>query len=281
MSIIWNLFILIKILLFDRINSLSKNLNNSEIYSINNISTIKRKLADNEYRPIKIYFDTFHMETSTFSNVNKFKKIKEMVLNSLTTTKSIIEKLFMVKNGEINVNINDYKEEIKKLYGESYYKDNELLNNLNADLIILVDYSESDLVQYYDCKEYSLIIKRQGDRPIIGYFEINGQIFQNIVEDYSKLEFYKYYMLHQTTHILGFTRTTLKNKIFTHTYDRGGKPYSKEIIMTYNLKEYAKEYFNCYDKDFGGIEIEELVENTGCNELIHWDSRILSFLNSL
>ena len=276
MSIIWNLFILIKILLFDRINSLSKNLNNSEIYSINNISTIKRKLADNEYRPIKIYFDTFHMETSTFSNVNKFKKIKEMVLNSLTTTKSIIEKLFMVKNGEINVNINDYKEEIKKLYGESYYKDNELLNNLNADLIILVDYSESDLVQYYDCKEYSLIIKRQGDRPIIGYFEINGQIFQNIVEDYSKLEFYKYYMLHQTTHILGFTRTTLKNKIFTHTYDRGGKPYSKEIIMTYNLKEYAKEYFNCYDKDFGGIEIEELVENTGCNELIHWDSRILS-----
>lgn len=39
--------------------------------------------------------------------------------------------------------------------------------------------------------------------------------------------------------------------------------------------DFAQNYFNCHN-DFGGIEIEDLEENPGCNEFIHWDSRVLS-----
>lgn len=40
----------------------------------------------------------------------------------------------------------------------------------------------------------------------------------------------------------------------------------------------SKKYFNCFENDFKGIEIEEKIVETQSecdNELIHWDSRIL------
>lgn len=103
----------------------------------------------------------------------------------------------MVKNEVIKVKANEYKDEIVKFMETDRVFDNELLNKLDADLVILVDYSEGDLTQLYKCKEYPKIIKTQDNLSIIGYFIINDNIFSKIDDDYSKLELYKYYMVHR------------------------------------------------------------------------------------
>lgn len=80
-------------------------------------------------------------------------------------------------------------------------------------------------------------------------------------------------MLHQTTHILGFTRSILEDHIISNTTNRFGKVIEKQVIYTNNLMEFGKTYFNC--DSFPGIEIEELSEYSGCKEYIHWDARVL------
>jgi len=266
---ILHLFILIELLLFDRINSLSKNFNNSKSYSINNNTNIKRKLEE-EFRPIKIYFDTKLMEENSLSDD---PETKELVLDGLNTAKRVIERLFMIKNNENKVNFNEYKQIIKNKYNKI-----SDFNKVDADLVIFVDYGT--LGSSPQCDENSQILKgSKTERPTIGYIKINSNKFSGITEDYSKSEFYKYYMLHQTTHILGFKRSILEDHLEEQTFNRFGKEYKKEIIKTDSLMSFAREYFDCSDETkFKGIEIEEMTEDNypNCNEYIHWDSRILS-----
>ena len=269
MSIALYLFITIKLLLFDRIISLStnnsKNLDNSKLYSINNNITIKRKLEE-EYKPIIIYFDTYHMEKFTLSE-SEYLEIKNLVLQALEITKRTIERLFMVKKDEIKVNPGEYKQKVLDL-GKQPNFDNE-----DADLVILVDYSFISP----KCSESIEIIKgSKTERPTIGYFRINHSIISKVTEDYSKLEFYKYYMLHQTTHILGFARSILDGHFYPYTTNRFGKTIQKQVIRTDNLMEFGRKYFNCDTNSFQGIEIEELLPDSECNEFIHWDARVLS-----
>jgi sensor histidine kinase regulating citrate/malate metabolism len=72
MSIFYFLFLVIKIILFDKINSFStNNSNNLEVNTnsiISNDTNVKRNLEndDDNYEPISIYFDTYYMTEYSF-----------------------------------------------------------------------------------------------------------------------------------------------------------------------------------------------------------------------
>ena len=267
------LFIVIKFLLFDKINSLaknnSKNIEKSKLYSINNNITIKRKLEE-EYRPITIYFDTSYMEKNILQR-SEYSEIKKLVLDALNIVKRTIERLIMIKKNEGKVIPTEYKQKIN-----NFLDIETTFDSVDEDLVIFVDYSFLGST----CDESIKILKGdKAQRPTIGYFKINHNKLSTIADDFSKLEFYKYYLLHQTTHILGFTRSILQDHISYHKTKRfGGKEIQKEIIKTNNLMIFGREYFNCKLDKFSGIEIEDLIdsEDEECKEYIHWDARILS-----
>lgn len=183
MSITRYLFIVIKLLLFNRIYSLSKNnsrnLDNSQLYSIKNDSNIKRNLEE-EYRPIKIYFDTYDMVKYSLRQ-QIYSDIRKLISDALDATKATIEKLIMVKKDASKVNPTDYKNEISSKVEKESDFDKE-----DADLVICVDYVNS-LENYYNCSETPIIIKGDKEnRPTIGFFRINSDKVSKMTEDFSK-----------------------------------------------------------------------------------------------
>jgi hypothetical protein len=78
--------------------------------------------------------------------------------------------------------------------------------------------------------------------------------------------------LHQFTHIIGFIRSILGDKVKPTTIKRINK-MEKEKIIGDNLIKFARKYFNCNIIDC--LEIEEFTGGDQFREFIHWDSRKL------
>ena len=293
MSILFYLFLVIKLVFFGKTNSFStnnsNNLNINENNIINNNANAKRNLQndDDNYEPISIYFDTYYLTKRSLYGT-KLAQERNIILYSLNKTKDTLEKLIKVPKGTAKINSNDYKEAIESFYRTEYDEEGEVDvfkddPGLNAHLVIFVDYYNSILgpfTNYYNCTEYYKIIKSATNlRPTIGYIMINHNLFEDITNELHRKELFSYYLLHQTTHILGFTRNIIQNKIGIDTKIIKRNPkesYEKEIISNANLMDYAEKYFSCPKSNITGIELEELKEYSKCDEYIHWDSRILS-----
>ena len=131
------------------------------------------------------------------------------------------------------------------------------------------------------CKEFPQIHNSGNKRPTIGSIIIYEDYkFKDDIDNEYKTEFFSLRFLHQMTHILGFNRNTLKNKINFQTKDNQrikGQNFNFEIIKckTENCKlmQFAKKYFNCPSLDY--LELEERYQYSECRNLIHWESRIL------
>ena len=290
MSILLNLFFIIKIVLYDKISSLpmndSNNFNKNGSEEINNnTSTYKRKLQDDDgFVPIKIYFDTYFLTDSIYK-LNQ--EDRSSVLKAINKVKFTLESLIKVRERNYNIDANEYKQLLEPYVKETHDTESNVFNDalltgneLDVDLVIYVDYFVTgDFKKKYNCNEFIKIFKSIGGKPIIGYMIINPKLFEN-VDDYSASyleELYSYNFLHQATHILGFTDTILHAHISTKEIKRNpNQSYIKKIISTENLMNFAEKYFNCPRTNISGIELEELEEYSGCDEYIHWDSRILS-----
>jgi hypothetical protein len=283
------LFFVIKIVLFDKINSFSKNNSNNLQINANNIlsnnTNVKRNLQndDDNYEPISIYFDTYYL-TEYSLDIDSLVEEKNRILESLNKVKNTLEKLIKVPKGTEKVNPGNYKVEIESFFKNEYGKEKNIFKDdpgLNSNLVIFVDYFDTrgtDFYSKYNCTEYLKIIKKASDlRPTIGYIMINPQLIPNSIDNLYKQELYNYILLHQTTHILGFTRNVIENKlgIGKKTINRNPKKsYEKQIISSTKLMDFAEKYFNCPKSYIKGIELEELKEYSKCDEYIHWDARI-------
>lgn len=290
MSILCFLFLVIKIIIFDKINSFSTNNSNSLESNASNIiknyTNTKRNLQndDDNYEPISIYFDTYYL-TENSLDADSLLDEKNRILESLNKVKNTLETLIKVPKGTEKVNPNEYKVIIENFFKNEYGKEKNIFKDdpgLKSNLVIFVDYYDIRGGQFsnkYNCTEYLKIINYTSDlRPTIGYIMINPQLIpDSITDDLEKKELYNYFLLHQTTHILGFTRNVIKNKIGIKNktiFRNPKKSYKKEIISNNKLLEFAHNYFNCSPSNITGIELEELKEYSKCDEYIHWDSRI-------
>jgi hypothetical protein len=288
---ILSLWIIIIILLFDEIKTfeinqinqtqknktLDKNINATNPINHNK----KRKLETANYQPIRIYIDTYILYDSVFAVEGRF----ELFNKSLNRAKNALEQLIKVEREPNGIDAEDYKNIIQTKYGRSSFNSDIISENLlsNIDLAIFIRYS-SDILNSNVCSEFIEILKTNSKgRPIIGSIVVDPNLYYKIVNNSTYLEeFFSYNFLHQFTHILGFNRTILNNtnKIQKTTVERinSAKPIYKEMIVGDKLMALVKKYFNCFENDFKGIEIEEkkAEAQSGCdNELIHWDARIL------
>jgi hypothetical protein len=207
----------------------------------------------------------------------------ELIYKALNKAKNTLEKLIKVQRESNIISAEDYETLIKTNFNPNYFNSEISSNNLlqEIDLVILIEYK---ILSNLNCSECPLILKRKNEngRPIVGYINFNPQKYsiEDSDENKYKLEFFSYIFLHQFTHILGFNKTILKNKISPKKNYRINPtfPINGEIINSPKLMEFALKYFNCSLNVMEGIELEELItiEEPGCNEdLIHWDARIL------
>jgi len=276
----------------DKIISLPKNdsynfkENRNKVINNNN-TTSKRKLeSDDDFVPIKIYFDTYFLTDSIY-RLNQ--KDRNITLNAINKVKFTLERLIKVKKRNYQINANEYKQLLEPYVKEQHEAESSVFNDslltgneLDVDLVIYVDYLVSGSFQTkYRCNEFIKIFKTNTDgKPVIGYMIINFKQFEETVDDYNVSyieELYSYNFLHLATHILGFTKTILQKFISTKEIKRNPKQYYlKKVISTENLMKFAEKYFNCSENNISGIELEELEKYSECKEYIHWDSRILS-----
>ena len=270
-------------------SSNSENLKNYEFKneSIKNYDKIKLRGLQ-EKKPIRIYVDKVYMK-KYFQIVDR--SAIEIFDYSIDKVKNTLEKLIKVEQETEEIDISAKIQEFVDADFSMDIFDQELLNGkkINKDLVIFVKPATKNEVG--KCNEnYKIVKQNSKGRPIIAYVLIDISLLSSVEEaeensnEYKK-EFLSYVLLHQFTHILGFTRSIVNDNrnnilIKSKTVNRINslnleKNVEKEIIKGNKLMEEAKKYFNCKDSNIlDGIELEEIIEKD-CLEYIHWESRIL------
>ena len=282
---ILTLWIIIKILLCDKIKAfdinqinqtqkgkaLDENINIKNPINNNKI----RELQSSNYQPIRIYLDTFRFNTS-ISAFDFTQAEIDLIHTALNKAKDTLEKLIKVQRESNVISAQEYKTLIEDNFNRNYFNDEIIYNNLlqDKDLIILIEYKSPQ-----KCNEIPQILKTKigNGRPIVGSIAFNPNDYQieDSKENKYKLEFFSSNFLHQFTHILGFNKTILGNKVQPKHIKRLSG-FDKQIVKGTKLMEIAKNYFKCTKNDFDGIELEEKKAKSTCDDnLIHWDSRIL------
>ena len=229
----------------------------------------KRKLDFQIYGDFNIYLDLINIK----KEIKKYKleKYEDLFVSSLNkgveTLKSLLKVKKLNKNFKfsdediINIGIEDWD---KTLYGSNVQ---DGLNSFDIDLIILGRFDDKmhNLTLAFAGAKY---VDPDTGQPIVGLININPKI------DYSKInskEFFKSVVLHEFTHILGFSSSHFSqylNIIFSKNDKQGIMHY---YIKSPKVLEVAKKYFNCSSID--GVELEDFSgEGTAGS---HWEARIL------
>lgn len=282
-----SLWFILKIFLFDKIkafdinpiNQSQKIKNLDENVNIKNpINTNRtRKLQEESYKPIRIFIDNIIMNDT----LKREKTTLDLINKALYRAKNTLEKLIKVKREPNGISAADYKQSLEENFGDDYFSSQILTENLleNIDLVIFIDYISSSSSLLTKCNEYPKILRKKNgnQRPIIGSITFAPDKLSSIEEsnnDKYTLEFLSSNFLHQFTHILGFTRSVLGNKVGQTKVNRIKKlDMEKEMIIGDNLIRFARKYFNC--DEINGLEVEEFSKEDQCKEFIHWDARIL------
>ena len=106
------------------------------------------------------------------------------------------------------------------------------------------------------------------DRPVVGIVKINRDV------DFSKINSKNYFqsiIIHEFTHILGFSKYFFKNIFGNLTYSIDRYNTYHYFITSKKVIEVGKKYFNC--SSCKGIELDNMGENG--TYLSHWKSKIL------
>jgi len=265
--------------LFFFISCSEKDINENNFNYIINNKESKRKLENDDlnYKDINILFDI----RSILNDYDYFKRSRpndaetkemEYLINFLGTFNNTLKKLIKIKKSHQNeIRISDKAFIDLKNNIPAY--ENELLNEpFHNDLVIFVGvdinretFESLEIIQYDN---------NDRDRPIVGIIKYNIQFGIRINDENKKYQLFNIFFLHEITHILGFTRTILKNNGFTIEEGKERNRVNtnqKNVISNKNLLTIAKNYFNCNEIDY--IELDD---NSGeGKELIHWEGRIL------
>lgn len=195
--------------------------------------------------------------------------------------KNTLEKLFKVQREPNGISAEDYKPSLEENFGNDYYSSHIITENLleNIDLIIFIDYIPSCSPSLNKYNEFQKILKRKNgnQRPIIGSIAFAQYILSSVEEsdnDKYTLEFLSSKFLHQFTHILGFIRSVLGDKVNPTKVNRFKKlDMEKEMIIGDNLIWFEWKYLNSNEID--NLEVEEFPKEDQSREFIYWEARTL------
>ena len=230
----------------------------------------KRKLEENEFKPIRI--ELIYMAEIEFysgrpaesENINLFKTAVKKVLN-------IIPQLVSVHRltDKIKITSKDYEDNLL---------DDYLNNEYETDLVIFVDgnkdMKDKDFAVLKILKKYDIQGSFNNGRPIIGYLNFNlrhKNFFLPQSDDYID-KIYLYETFHEFTHFLGFEKSIIRSKSklsSTFTKRVNGKNRERLIAVGGKMIQIAREYFNYQ----GLVGIEFDTDNTDLQgeEFLHWD----------
>jgi len=256
-------------------NNLKNKQNFSTVNNVSHKNNKKRLLASNDdgFKQIRIFVD------KTYINKQKteVESIYDKVMTSLDKCINIIQKLIRVKPKD-KIKFSDT--DIAKLQLNSNDIDPFLLPNnpgKEADLVIFPKFITSDSLIALGKPE---ILDTDTNRPIGAILSFNKILpLKPNNQDYLES-----IILHQLTHILGFTYGMFNNfegglarVIKTETETRTN--YEKKFIITPKVIDYAKKYFNC--PEITGVELENEGGYDGYTNS-HWEARILlgEYMNS-
>ena len=233
------------------------------------IKNDKRNLNGGEFKDFHIYLDLINIK----NDIKKYnlEKYEELFIDSLNKGVETLESLLQVKELNkfyilsdrkiLDLGIKDWNQ---TMIGTNSIGD---MKTMGIDLVILGRFDEkmdssslaSAGIRYYE---------KETGQPLVGIININTKA------NYSKInskEYFQSIVLHEFTHILGFTYDHLND--FVHNIFTKNDKYgiTRYYVNSTKVIEVAKKYFNCSDID--GVELEEYHgEGTAGS---HWEARIL------
>jgi len=261
-----------------------KKKSNAKIYNFtqsqNQYDSHNRKLADDDYKPIRIYVSKRVISLS-LATLSSFRK---ELFNDIDEVINYIQKLINVVYINYPIKI-DYQTIVEKnlvLEDESPIYDEALvagINNYDLAIIPMVDLGND-----YISSE-NLLRDSTTNRVIAAIINIPLSLIRKL----NKRNFNHYtksIILHLMTHVLGFEYESFQyfpgglEKTIKTEISRG---VNRTYIITPKVVQLQKEYYNCPQEI--GLELEDQNdENTEINQAhSHWEARILlgEYMNSI
>ena len=229
----------------------------------------KRNLNDGEFKDFHIYLDLINIK----NDIKKYnlEKYEELFIDSLNKGVETLESLLQVKKLNKFYILSDHeilylgiKDWNQTMIGSNSIGD---MKTMGIDLVILGRFDEkmdssslaSAGIRYYE---------KETGQPLVGIININTKA------NYSKInskEYFQSIVLHEFTHILGFTYAHLNDFVHNIFTKKDKYGITRYYVNSTKVIEVAKKYFNCSDID--GVELEEYHgEGTAGS---HWEARIL------
>ena len=240
----------------------------------------KRALNSNGFHDFNIFLDLKNFD----DEIKKYKleDIRELLVNGMQKAKKTLESLLQIK---YTYNYVFYDEQLKYMsinnwdktkIGTENFEQGIGMIDLGIDLYIFFRFGDSnELGENVLASSIAYYLDGKTSQPLVGIVNINREV------DYSKknsLEYFETLMLHEFTHILGFSRFYFIN--YFHNYLTKTDKYGIErvYINSTRVVNAGKKYFNCDSLE--GVELE----NFGGSGLAgsHWEGRILlgEYMNS-
>ena len=240
-----------------------------------NLKSRKLGIEDN-FKDFEIFLDLseFNDQIIEYNLTDR----KEFYITGVRKAINIIKSLLKVKIHDKNYYITDeqlinagIKKWDKTKLGNEIRDTHEGTLSLGIDLYIFLNLVKSEEIgENILASSVTLFMTKEEDpQPILGRININ------IDADYSmgnSLEYFGTTMLHQLTHILGFSSKYFSKNYFPHVFSKideyGIKRY---YINSTRVLDVAKKYYNC--SNIEGVQLEE-GENEG-SPGSHWEERYL------
>ena len=215
----------------------------------------KRGLANN-YTPIKFVIDYTYLISQNILSSTQLNKIKTIFnevtqylssLLSISHINLIMDKKYIPEYCEIS----KYSTDIENLF---YNNDIIIFPMINENM------DEDVLAQAWTC------IVTPDNRPAAGVVEINQEF------SLSKLDsnyYIKYILLHELSHVLGFSSSFFK--MFNYIYTENKNGVKKSFLNSPKVVKRAKLHFNC--NNIKGVQLENQGGEGSAGS--HWESRYM------
>ena len=238
---------------------------------------LRRRLADVDsdgFKKFNIYLDLFNIEKEI--KQYHLEYLKDFFINSMNKAIETLQALLKVKayNNGCQFEDEDFLSNNitfwdKSKYGTEASKKKITTFTLDIDLIILGRFADTEEMGNGTlASAYTLFLRISTGQPIIGLVNINRDL------DYSKKNiqsFFQSIILHEFTHILGFSKYYFMNYFGRLLYSIDEYNVYHYYIGSKRVLEVGKKYFNC--STCNAIELDNMGGNG--TYLSHWKSKIL------
>ena len=248
----------------DNISNLYEKGINVKNFSNNNLVDKNGKRKLDIRSPIRIKFITQFSFRPT-----QYPGLLEIINKALSKVQNAVKELVKVKpEDEIYISSNA----ALLLNNSSFDVDVDIREQKDTDLVIFINEIFGDEVKP---AEVGIVQRNNIGRPTIGFIVLNPVILNKIGNNRQKEELMSIIILHEVTHILGFTRSILNEKYFLKTIVTNrinNSPQTKLSVNSTKALTKARNYFQC--NNITGIEIDNKTFLEG-EENIHWEGRLL------